>query len=64
MGTRRAGPVLEARDAGALCAKLCELMALNVFSSKLVQAHYRKCMSDDEWQREWAGSIARFDARS
>ena len=56
--------VLETRDAGALCAKLREFMALNVFSSKLVQAHYRKCMSDDEWQREWAGSIARFDARS
>ena len=52
--------VLEARDARSLCAHLLKFMRLNVFSSDLVQQHYRKCMSADEWQREWAGSIARF----
>ena len=55
--------VLEARDAKSLCSKLREFMKLNVFSSEVVQAHYRKCMSDEEWQQKWAGSIARFGRR-
>ena len=52
--------VLEARDATALCARLCEFIALNVFESKLKQKHYRRCMPADEWQRDWAERVARY----
>jgi hypothetical protein len=55
--------VLEGSDNKALTSKLREFLSLNVFTSEVVQTHYRKCMSDEDWQTNWASSIARFRSR-
>ena len=55
--------VLEATDATALCEQLRKFLSWNVFSSEVVQTHYRKCMSAEEWQKQWASSIARFGSK-
>ena len=55
--------MLEARDGDALVSKLRTFAALNVYSSPLVQMHYRKCMSDKEWEQEWLPSIERVATR-
>ena len=55
--------VLDTADAAELSTALRGIMSANVFSSEEKQKYYRRCMSDGEWDREWAPMIERARVR-
>ena len=55
--------VMDTDDAVELTSALRGIMSENVFSSEEKQKYYKRCMSDDEWDREWAPSIERARVR-
>ena len=63
LNARPSMQVMDTDDAVELTSALRGIMSANVFSSEEKQKYYKRCMSDDEWDREWAPSIERARVR-